>query len=122
MASRRSPLAPAMEMTLAERRPRAAERDVSAWLVRCSYEFEDEMVWKSGGTGGYATFIGFSTKSRRDFILLSNAADYDPNTRLGVHLVNAAYALPKLRRAGAGRSGVSLLPMPAATCWRRPSC
>ena len=56
------------------------------------------LIWKDGGTGGYATFIGYSTKTRRNCILLSNAADYAPNTALGTHLVNAAYPLPKLRR------------------------
>ena len=50
------------------------------------------------GTGGYAVFIGYSTKTARNRILLSNAADYDVNIALGTHLVNAAYPLPKLHR------------------------
>ena len=50
---------------------------------------------RSGATGGYATFIGYSTKTRRNRILLSNAADYVPNIALGTHLVNAAYPSPK---------------------------
>ena len=91
------PVAAALKMTLSQRRPRAKERDVSlGWFV--ASRFEDEVIWKSGGTGGYATFIGYSTKTRRNFILLSNAADYDANTNTGLHFVNAAYDLPKLRR------------------------
>jgi D-alanyl-D-alanine-carboxypeptidase/D-alanyl-D-alanine-endopeptidase len=97
MNSTDGPVAAALKMTLSERRPRAKERDVAlGWFV--ASRFGDEVVWKSGGTGGYATFIGYSTKTRRNFILLSNAADYDPNTALGTHLVNAAYPMPKLRR------------------------
>jgi hypothetical protein len=65
------------------------------WFV--ASRFGDELVWKNGGTGGYATFIGYSTKTGRNCILLSNAADYDANTALGTHLVNAAYPMPKLR-------------------------
>ena len=91
------PVAAAQKLALAERRPRADQRDVaSGWFV--ASRFGDELVWKDGGTGGYATFIGYSTKTRRNCILLSNAADYASNTVLGTHLVNAAYPLPKLRR------------------------
>ena len=91
------PVAAAQKLALAERRPRADQRDVaSGWFV--ASRFGDELVWKDGGTGGYATFIGYSTKTRRNCILLSNAADYASNTALGTHLVNAAYPLPKLRR------------------------
>jgi CubicO group peptidase (beta-lactamase class C family) len=91
------PVAAAQKLALAERRPRADQRDVaSGWFV--ASRFGDELVWKDGGTGGYATFIGYSTRTRRNCILLSNAADYASNTLLGTHLVNAAYPLPKLRR------------------------
>ena len=91
------PVAAAQKLALAERRPRADQRDVaSGWFV--ASRFGDELVWKDGGTGGYATFIGYSTRTRRNCILLSNAADYASNTALGTHLVNAAYPLPKLRR------------------------
>jgi D-alanyl-D-alanine-carboxypeptidase/D-alanyl-D-alanine-endopeptidase len=92
-----TPVAAAQKLALVERRPRADQRDVaSGWFV--ASRFGDELVWKDGGTGGYATFIGYSTKTRRNCILLSNAADYAPNTALGTHLVNAAYPFPKLRR------------------------
>ena len=97
MGAKSTPLAAAMKMTLAERRPRQAQRDVGlGWFI--SSRFEDEVIWKSGGTGGYATFIGYSTRTRRNFILLSNAADYDANTNTALHFVNAAYKLPKVRR------------------------
>lgn len=93
LGNRPSPLAPAMAMTLSERHPTDRKRVEVAlgWFVSTSYR--DEIAWKDGGTGGYATFIGFSTKSRRASILLSNTADYGPNLRLGVHLINSAYSL-----------------------------
>jgi D-alanyl-D-alanine-carboxypeptidase/D-alanyl-D-alanine-endopeptidase len=43
--------------------------------------------------------VGYSTKTRRNCILLSNTGNYVSNTALGTHLVNAAYPSPKLRRA-----------------------
>ena len=98
MGNRRTPLAAAMEMTFAERRPtgRGTPLVGQGWFVSTLHN--DEIVWKDGGTGGYASFVGFSSKSRRAGILLSNAADYSANTRAGMHLINTAYALPKLRR------------------------
>ena len=91
------PVAAALKMTLSERRARANKRDVSlGWFV--SSRFGDEIIWKSGGTGGYASLIAYSTKSKRNFILLSNAANYDPNTTLALSIVNGAYPFPKLRR------------------------
>jgi D-alanyl-D-alanine-carboxypeptidase/D-alanyl-D-alanine-endopeptidase len=93
LGNRPSPLASAMAMTLGERHATDRQRVEVAlgWFVSTSHR--DEIVWKDGGTGGYATFIGFSTKSRRAGILLSNTADYGSNLRLGVHLVNSAYSL-----------------------------
>jgi hypothetical protein len=87
-----------MAMTLGERYPTGRKRVEVAlgWFVSTS--FRDEIIWKDGGTGGYATFIGYSTKSRRASILLSNTADYSANLKLGVHLINPAYALTKLHR------------------------
>ena len=93
LGNKQSPLASAMAMTLGERHPTERKRVELGlgWFVSTSYR--DEIIWKDGGTGGYATFIGFSTKSRRAGILLSNTADYGPNLRLGVHLINSAYSL-----------------------------
>jgi serine-type D-Ala-D-Ala carboxypeptidase/endopeptidase len=98
LGHRPSPLAPAMAMTLGERHPTERPRVEVAlgWFLSTSHK--DEIAWKDGGTGGYATFIGFSTKSRRASILLSNTADYGSNLKLGVHLINPAYALAKLHR------------------------
>jgi len=56
----------------------------------------DELAWKSGGTGGFLTFIGFSTSSRQGSIALSNAFRHDP-VDLGIHLIN-----PDFRPTGIG--------------------
>ena len=65
-----------MKMTFAERRPTGQGTPLvgQGWFI--STLQNDEIVWKDGGTGGYATFVGFSTKNRRASILLSNTADY----------------------------------------------
>jgi CubicO group peptidase (beta-lactamase class C family) len=97
LGTKNTPLAAAMKMALSARRPRLNQRDVAlGWFV--SSRFDDELIWKDGGTGGYATFVGYSTRTRRNAIVLSNANDSAANIGLGLHLINAAYALPKLRR------------------------
>jgi hypothetical protein len=47
----------------------------------------DEIAWKSGATGGFLTFIGFSTSSHRGSIVLSNSFRHDPSG-LGLDLIN----------------------------------
>jgi CubicO group peptidase (beta-lactamase class C family) len=98
LGNKPSPLEAAMATMLGQRHPTERPRVEVAhgWFVSTSYR--DEIAWKDGGTGGYATFIGYSTKSRRASILLSNTADYSANLKLGVHLINPAYALTKLHR------------------------
>jgi CubicO group peptidase (beta-lactamase class C family) len=98
MGNKQTPLAAAMTMTLGERRPTSEKGPQvgSGWFI--STRHRDEIAWKDGGTGGYASYIGFSTKTRRASILLSNAADWTANLMTGMHLVNAAYPLPQLRR------------------------
>ncbi|MBR0828776.1 serine hydrolase [Bradyrhizobium manausense] len=97
LGMRETPLAEAMKMTLSIRRPRETQRDVAmGWFV--STRFDDEVIWKDGGTGGYATVVGYSTKSRKAAILLSNANDYTANLSLGMNMINPAYEPPKIRR------------------------
>ena len=92
-----TPVAAALKMTLAERRPRMDQRDVGlGWFV--SSRFGDELIWKSGGTGGYATFIGYSTETSETASCSPMRPTMTLNIALGTHLVNAAYPPPKLRR------------------------
>jgi D-alanyl-D-alanine-carboxypeptidase/D-alanyl-D-alanine-endopeptidase len=49
------------------------------------------ITWKSGGTGGYTSFVGFEAVSRRGVVVLSNAANAVDD--IGLHLLNAEYPL-----------------------------
>lgn len=63
------------------------------WNV--SREHGPPLTWKSGGTGGYTSFVGFEATGRRAVVVLSNAADEVDD--IGLHLLNPAYALNALR-------------------------
>jgi serine-type D-Ala-D-Ala carboxypeptidase/endopeptidase len=69
---------------LETRRPTSLEgTDVGlGWFI--SSNKTEEIVWKSGLTGGFSSFIGFSTRSRRGAILLSNGG----YTAAGMKLIN----------------------------------
>jgi len=55
----------------------------------------DEIVWKDGGSGGFAAFIGFSRVSRQGSIVLSNAANWHYLDDIGMHLINSNFRLLK---------------------------
>src|SRR5690606_23226337 len=56
------------------------------WFI--STEPNDEVVWKSGLGGGFASFVGYSTRSRRGAVILSNAY---PSIGLGFRLINPEF-------------------------------
>jgi serine-type D-Ala-D-Ala carboxypeptidase/endopeptidase len=91
--TRDAPLRPAIDMLLATRRPTSNPRLSVAlgWFV--STEHDDEVVWKTGGTGGYYSFVGFSTRSNQGAVALSNAGFWNPFDDIGMHLVNTAFPL-----------------------------
>jgi D-alanyl-D-alanine-carboxypeptidase/D-alanyl-D-alanine-endopeptidase len=64
------------------------------WFVLT--EHADELVWKDGGTGGYATFIGYSIRSQVAALLLSNTRSWFTTPELGRHLLNPAFPVPAL--------------------------
>jgi D-alanyl-D-alanine-carboxypeptidase/D-alanyl-D-alanine-endopeptidase len=68
----------------------------AGWFVRTQYG--DELVWKDGDTGGYSTFIAFSTRAPRAAVLLSNTSAPFTTPEIGKHLVNPAFPLPALHR------------------------
>lgn len=91
-------LAPALASLLDVRR-QTDQRGVYAaagWFVQTAHD--DELVWKDGGTGGYATFVGYSARTRVAVVLLSNAASWYGTPALGRHLLNANFPLPTLHR------------------------
>lgn len=51
----------------------------------------DEIVWHNGGTGGFRSFAGFSRKTGRGAVVLSNTVIGVDD--LGFHLINSAFPL-----------------------------
>jgi serine-type D-Ala-D-Ala carboxypeptidase/endopeptidase len=68
----------------------------AGWFVETARG--DELVVKDGGTGGYATFIGYSARTGIAAVLLSNTASWITTPALGRHLLNANFPLPVPRR------------------------
>jgi D-alanyl-D-alanine-carboxypeptidase/D-alanyl-D-alanine-endopeptidase len=75
MADAGAPLRPAIDLLLQTRRPtKNSNSNVGlGWFVRSGND--DEIVWKDGMTGGYASFAGFSTRLRSGAVVLSNTAN-----------------------------------------------
>lgn len=86
-----APLRSAMDLLLKTRRPAyAANARVGlGWFVLSGND--DDIVWKDGQTGGYASFVGVSTRLRSGSIVLSNAAS--SNNDIGLRLANPAYKI-----------------------------
>jgi serine-type D-Ala-D-Ala carboxypeptidase/endopeptidase len=59
--------------------------------------FGTQIIWHSGGTAGYRTFIGFDKKNRRGVVVLSNTAIGVDD--IGLHLLENRYELLKIRYA-----------------------
>ena len=64
----------------------------AGWFVQT--EHADELVWKDGGTGGYATFIGYSMRTQVAALLLSNTRSWSSTPQLARHLLNPAFPVP----------------------------
>jgi serine-type D-Ala-D-Ala carboxypeptidase/endopeptidase len=63
------------------------------WFISSGHE--DEIVWKDGGSGGFAAFIGFSPVTCQGSIVLSNAANWYYLDDIGMHLINTNFLLLK---------------------------
>lgn len=89
-----SPLAAAMKTQLSTRRPTGmANVEIAlGWHILSNYD--REIIWHNGGTGGYHSFVGFDPKSRTGVVVLSNSAnDIDD---IGRHLIEPRYVLAKI--------------------------
>ncbi len=86
-----APLRPAIDLLLRTRRPTdiANMKVALGWFVASGNG--DEIVWKDGMTGGYACYVGFSTRLRSGAVILSNSAN--TTNDIGFHLTNAANKL-----------------------------
>jgi len=95
LGQRQTPLGPALAKLLETRRP-TSEHGVEVglgWFFSSGHG--DEIVWKDGGSGGFAAFIGFSPVSRQGSIVLSNAANWHYLDDIGMHLINSNFPLLK---------------------------
>jgi serine-type D-Ala-D-Ala carboxypeptidase/endopeptidase len=89
-----SPLAAAMKTQLATRRPTGTPHLEIALGWHILSNFDREIIWHNGGTGGYHSFVAFDPKSRTGVVVLSNSAnDIDD---IGLHLMEPQYALVKI--------------------------
>jgi len=72
MGTERTPLKTSFGRLLETRRPTSVKgTEVGlGWFI--SSNETEEIVWKSGLTGGFSSFIGFSTRNQHGAILLSN--------------------------------------------------
>jgi CubicO group peptidase (beta-lactamase class C family) len=95
---RKTDLSPAIASLLNVRRQTDKNGVYAAagWFAETAHN--DELVVKDGGTGGYATFIGYSARTGIAAVLLSNAASWTATPALGRHLLNANFPLPTLHR------------------------
>jgi serine-type D-Ala-D-Ala carboxypeptidase/endopeptidase len=85
-------LASAMAEMLTVRIPTGKpELDIAlGWMVRIREH--DEIVWHSGGTGGYRSFLGYLRNARVGVVVLSNTS-VAAGDDIGLHLLDARLPL-----------------------------
>jgi serine-type D-Ala-D-Ala carboxypeptidase/endopeptidase len=91
MGRTRSALTPAFEALLSVQRPTEAPfiAEALGWMV--DTRGGGEIIWKDGGTGGYASFIGYDPASASAVVVLSNSNNSVDD--LGLHLLDSRYPL-----------------------------
>jgi CubicO group peptidase (beta-lactamase class C family) len=91
MGLKQTPLSAAMARLVETRRPTTVDGTQAGlgWFITSAKD--EEIVWKTGLSGGCNSFIGFSTRSRRGSIVLSNFI-WQPvdvgTTHLGMRLID----------------------------------
>jgi serine-type D-Ala-D-Ala carboxypeptidase/endopeptidase len=91
MSGANAPLRPAIDMLVQTRRPTNvpnAEVRLGCFIRTAN---GDEIIYKDGETGGYASFAGFSTKLRSGAVVLSNSANIVND--IGFRLTNPVYKI-----------------------------
>jgi CubicO group peptidase (beta-lactamase class C family) len=97
----RTPLNSSLARLLGTRRPTGIPGTDAAlgWFI--SSDRNEEIVWKTGLTGGCNTFIGFSTRNRRGALVLSNFI-WQPldvgTTAMGMKFINPDFGPGDLTR------------------------
>ncbi|HEU4887520.1 MAG TPA: serine hydrolase, partial [Thermoanaerobaculia bacterium] len=101
LSQKPTPLAPAMRSMLAARRKTSIPETEIALGWHITSTAGSEIVWHSGGTGGYRSFIGFDPKKRIGVVVLSNTSTGEGIDDIGRHLLNSSIPLwqpPKTRK------------------------
>jgi CubicO group peptidase (beta-lactamase class C family) len=92
----KSPLAPAMAAMLASRRPTGTPGLEVALAWHVFTRGGDDIVWHNGGTGGYRSFIGYTTRAGVGVVVLSNASTTAGVDDIGLHVLDARFpVLPR---------------------------
>jgi CubicO group peptidase (beta-lactamase class C family) len=89
MGLKQTPLSKAMARLIETRTPTrlAGTEAALGWFITSAKD--EEFVWKTGGSGGCNSFIGFSTRNRRGAIVLSNFIWSNQGTiNLGMKLID----------------------------------
>ncbi len=92
MGRARTPLNASFARLLETRRPTtlAGTEAALGWFI--SSDQKDEIVWKSGVTNGFKTFIAFSMGRRRGAFILSNVLWTPIDDDLGLKLINPGFS------------------------------
>lgn len=64
-----------------------------SWFVNT--EFDDEIIYHNGDTGGFSTFVGYSTFSGKGVVILSNSIHSIVD--VGLHLINSEHDLVEVK-------------------------
>ncbi|WP_315834930.1 serine hydrolase [Bradyrhizobium prioriisuperbiae] len=81
-------LFPALTATLATRRAGAAAGLETGLGWAITTEGLEDIIWHTGGTGGYQSFIGFLPASKIGVVVLSNSASMLGAGDIGFHLID----------------------------------
>ncbi|HEX4825361.1 MAG TPA: serine hydrolase [Candidatus Polarisedimenticolaceae bacterium] len=82
-----TPLAPAMAIMLATRRPTGVSSMEIALGWHVTKTGDTEIVWHNGGTGGSRSWIGFDQKNRTGVVILANMFTNAGVDDIGQHLL-----------------------------------
>ncbi len=93
-----SPIQPWLATMLDVRRQADPSDEAAAagWFVQTAHS--DELVWKDGDTGGYSSFIGYSTRTGIGSVVLSNTQNSVMVPALGRTLINSGFPNPVPRK------------------------
>ena len=89
-----SPIGPWLATMLDVRRQADTPDDAAAagWFVLTAHA--DEIVWKDGDTGGYSSFIGYSTRTGIGGVVLANTLNGTAVPAIGRYLINSGFPDP----------------------------